>query len=58
MTLSYPFFLVVVVVVLASSVTRGENKLLHAQYTPDPQYFYIFWTPYKLTIRGADLKCP
>ena len=27
-----------------SSVTRGENKLLHAQYTPDPKYFYIFWT--------------
>ena len=20
----------------------------------DPQYFYIFWTPYKMTIRGAD----
>ena len=37
-----------------SSVTRGENKLPHAQYTPDPQYFYRFWTPYKMTIRGAD----
>ena len=36
------------------SVTRGENKLPNPQYTPDPQYFYIFWTPYKMTIRGAD----
>ena len=36
------------------AVTQGENKLPHAQYTSDPQYFYRFWTPYKMTIRRAD----
>ena len=36
------------------AVTRSEIKLPHAQYTLDPQYFYRFWTPYKMTIRGAD----
>ena len=36
------------------AVTRGENKLPHAQYTSDPQYYYRFWTPYKIIIRGAD----
>ena len=43
-----------VVVVGFQAVTRGENKLPHAQYTSDPQYFYRFWTPYKMTNRGAD----
>ena len=46
--------LVVVVVLGFQAVTQGENKLPHAQYTTDPQYFYRFWTPYKKTIRGAD----
>ena len=36
------------------AMTRSENKLPNAQYTLDPQYFYRFWTPYKMTIRGAD----
>ena len=36
------------------AVTRSENKLPHALYTLDPQYIYRFWTPYKITIRGAD----
>ena len=46
--------LVVLVVVRGQAVTRGENKLPHGQYTLDPQYFYLFWTPYKMTSRGAD----
>ena len=47
--------LALVLVVLGfQAVTRGENKLPHAQYTLDPQYIYTFWTPYKMTIRGAD----
>ena len=40
------------------AVTRSENKLPHAQYTSDPQYFYRFWTPYKITISGVDKRCP
>ena len=46
-----------VVVVGFQAVTQGENKLTHAQYTLDPQYCYRFWTPYKMTIRGADYRC-
>ena len=37
-----------------SFTLHGKNKLPHAQYTLDPQYFYRFLTPYKMTIRGAD----
>ena len=33
-----PFWLVVLVVG-NQAVTQGENKLPHAQYTLDPQYF-------------------
>ena len=39
-------------------MTRGENKLPHAQYTPDPQYFYRFWTPYKMTLEGLIKGAP
>ena len=46
--------LLVVLVVQGQAVTQGENKLPHGQYTLDPQYFYRFWTPYKMTSRGAD----
>ena len=50
-----PFWhLLVGVVVENQAVTRSENKLPHAQYTSDPQYFDRFWTPYKMTSRGAD----
>ena len=28
--------------------------VLLGQHTSDPQYFYRFRTPYKMTIRGAD----
>ena len=28
--------------------------VLLCQHTSDPQYFYRFRTPYKMTIRGAD----
>ena len=35
-----PFWLVVLVG--NQAVTRGENKLPHAQYTLGPQYFYRF----------------
>ena len=43
-----PFLVVIVIVVHGfQAVTRGKNKLPHAQYTSDPQYFYRFWIPYK-----------
>ena len=37
-----------------TSVSIWFNFVLHGQYTSDPQYFYRFRTPYKMTIRGAD----
>ena len=46
--------LVPVLLIGFQAVTRGENKLPHAQYISDPQYFYRFWTPYKMTISGVD----
>ena len=36
------------------SVSNSFSLLLLDQYTSDPQYFYRFRTPYKMTIRGAD----
>ena len=45
---------VVVLVVGFQAVSQGKNKLPYAQYTSDPQYFFRFWTPYKMTISGAD----
>ena len=48
-----PFWLVVLVVLGNEAVTRGENKLPHAQYTSDPQYFDRFWNPYKITSMGT-----
>ena len=35
-------------------VSNSFSLLLLDQYTSDPQYFYRFRTPYKMTIRGAD----
>ena len=42
-----PFLVVFVVIVLVGfqAVTRGENKLRHAQYTSDPQYFLQILDP-------------
>ena len=37
-----------------TSVSNLFSLLLLGQYTSDPQYFYRFRTPYKMTIRGAD----
>ena len=37
-----------------TSVSNSFSLLLLGQYTSDPQYFYRFRTPYKMTIRGAD----
>ena len=34
-------------------VTQNKNTLPHAQYTSDPQHFYRFWTPYKITSEGG-----
>ena len=34
--------------------TLDFSFIPHAQFTSDPQYFYRFRTPYKMTIRGAD----
>ena len=39
-------------------VRRGKNKLPHAQYALNPQYFYIFGKTFKINTRGADQKCP
>ena len=39
-------------------VSNSFSLLLLSQYTLDPQYFYRFRTPYKMTIRGADYRCP
>ena len=49
-----PFWVVVVLVIQRQALTQGENKLPQGQFTLDPQYFYRFWTPYKMTSRGAD----
>ena len=50
--------LVVVVVCLYAEILQIPPdlplKMAHGQYTLDPQYFYRFWTPYKMTNRGAD----
>ena len=46
--------LVVLLVLQGQAVTQGKNKLPQGQFTLDPQYFYRFWTPYKMTRRGAD----
>ena len=51
-------FQVVFLLFLYQVVTRGENKLPHGQYTSDPQYSDIFWTPYKMTSRGGRLEVP
>jgi hypothetical protein len=48
------FLLFLLFLLRYQAVTRSENKLPHAQYTSDPQYFDSFRTPYKMTIRGAD----
>ena len=51
-----PFWHDVVLVVGNQALTRDGNKLPHAQYTLDPQYFYRFGQPYKTTrglIRGS-----
>ena len=39
-------------------VSNLFSCVLLGQYTSDPQYFYRFRTPYKMTIRVADQKCP
>ena len=36
-----------------TSLSIWLNFFLNGQYTSDPQYIYRFWTPYKMTIRGA-----
>ena len=56
MTIRHPFGMLFLFLFLLmyQAVTRSENKLPHAQYNSDPQYFYRFWTPYKMTISGAD----
>ena len=38
--------------------TLDFSIILHAQFTSDPQYSYRLRTPYVLTNRGADLRCP
>ena len=45
---------VLVGVVRNQAVTQGETKLPHDYYTSHPPNFYRFWTPYKMTNRGAD----
>ena len=52
MTIRHPFAMLLLLGNLA--VTRGKIKLPHAQYTSEPKDFYRFWTPFKMTIRGAD----
>ena len=42
-----------------SYVSNSFRCVLHCQYTSDHQYFfYRLQTPYKITIRGADERCP
>ena len=50
----FVFVVVVLVVVGFQAVTLGKNKLPHDYYTSDPQDFYRFSTPYKMTKREAD----
>ena len=38
-----PFWLVLVVLLGNQVVTRGENKLSHAQYTMEPIFFFFFY---------------
>ena len=40
------------------AVTQSKNKLSHAQYTSEPQDFYRFRTPYKITTRSVDYMWP
>ena len=39
-------------------VSNSFSCILHGQYTSDPQYFYRFRTPYKITNKGADQRYP
>ena len=58
MTIRHPFGMFLLLFLIYQAVTQSENKLPNAQYTSDTHYFYRFWTPYKMTISGADYKMP
>ena len=40
------------------SVSNSFSCVLRGQFTLDPKYFYRFWTPYKMAIRGPDKGAP
>ena len=40
------------------SISHLFSFVLLGQYTSDTKYFYKFQTPYKMTIWGADQRCP